>query len=456
VLTLRGVFEAIFADAGESMETHLKLIPANVLARHAWSSHEHLDLYADLRASADAIGAFAGRSEAQGFLRFAAQAHRIYATLENSFMRASRPGPLDLVRRAGLRGFRNLWHIQPFSNLFHATGQFFKDERLRQLFGRYATYCGSSPFQSPATLMLIAHVEQSGVWYLEGGMYRLAEALAALAQRHGAGFRYGAEVARIHLERGRVSAVELAGGERIGVDAILCNADCSALSQGFFGTAVRDCVPPTPVRSRSLSALTWNMVARAEGFALARHSVFFSANYAAEFDDLFRRRRLPEEPSVYVCAQDRTDGPVAPMDGAERLLCLVNAPPTGDLHEFEPEEIERCEKTAFGLLTRCGLIVHRAQEATQVTSPSDFHRLFPATSGALYGPATHGWRASFTRPGSRSRIPGLYLAGGSVHPGPGLPMAATSGRLAAACITADLSSAARYRKAAIAGGTSMR
>jgi 1-hydroxycarotenoid 3,4-desaturase len=456
VFTLRRVFDEIFADAGERLEDHVTLKRADVLARHAWDAESRLDLHADAAQSADAIARFAGAGEAAGFLRFAAQAKAIYATLEKSFMMNSRPTPWGLVRRAGFRGMPGLWGIQPFTRLWDALGAQFRDPRLRQLFGRYATYCGSSPFQSPATLMLVAHVEQAGVWMIEGGMHRLAAALAGLAGRRGAEVRYGAPVSRILIEGGRVHAVELASGERITVDAVVSNADNNALATGCFGPDAMAAVRATPPAARSLSAVTWNLVAAARGFPLAHHTVFFGGDYAAEFDDIFRRRRLPAAPTVYVCAQDRSDDVSPPPPGAERLLCLVNAPPIGDVHRFDAAEIQQCESRTFELLARCGLHVTPRPGATQVTNPADFHRLFPATGGALYGPASHGWMASFTRPGSRSRIRGLYLAGGSTHPGPGVPMVATSGRLAAASILADYASIAPYRPVAMSGGTSTR
>jgi 1-hydroxycarotenoid 3,4-desaturase len=461
VFTLRRVFDELFADCGDDLDRNLTLVPANLLARHAWNAEGHLDLFADPARSIDSIAAFAGAREAQGFLRFAQHAKRIYNTLDASFMRASRPTPVGLVKRVGLAGLADLWDIKPFDTLWQAVGEYFADPRLRQLFGRYATYCGSSPFLAPATLMLVAHVEQAGVWYVEGGMRRLVEQLVALALRQGARLRCGSEVRTIHLHKGVVSAIELGDGERLAVDAVVCNADNAALAHGLFGRGVTHGIRATPRAARSLSAVTWNLLARAEGFALAHHSVFFSNDYRAEFADIFKHRRLPGAPTVYVCAQDRRDDgqPAVSADAptrGERLFCLVNAPAIGDTHEFNAAEIEACGQRVFEMLERCGLKLARQTDATLVTNPSDFHRLFPATGGALYGPPSHGWRASFTRPGARSPTPGLYLAGGSTHPGPGVPMAATSGRLAAARLMADFASTARFRPGAMSGGMSTR
>jgi 1-hydroxycarotenoid 3,4-desaturase len=271
----------------------------------------------------------------------------------------------------------------------------------------------------------------------------------------GARLRCATEVRRIHLAGGRVSAVETADGEQLAVDAVVCNADNNALAGGLFGRSAARAVRATPVQERSLSAVTWNLLARADGFELAHHTVFFGPDYRAEFDDIFVRQQLPAAPTIYVCAPDRHDA-ARPAAGLERLFCLINAPPNGDAHEFDTGEMEACERRVFDLLAGCGLKLQRQPAATLVTNPSDFNRLFPATGGALYGPASHGWRASFSRAGSRSAIPGLYLAGGSTHPGPGVPMAATSGRLAAACIIQDYDSTARSRRAAMSGGTSMR
>jgi 1-hydroxycarotenoid 3,4-desaturase len=456
VFTLRRVLDEILAEAGARLDDHLTLRPAGLLARHAWDDGATLDLFADPDRSADAIGRFAGAAGAAGYRAFCARARAVCRTLEHAFLRGSRPSPVALVARAGVGGVRDLLGASPFARLWDALGEHFADPRLRQLFGRYATYSGSSPFAAPATLMLIAQVEQAGVWLVEGGMHRLARTLASLAEARGATFRYRAEVAEILAERGRAAGVRLASGERIDADAVVCNADVAALAAGLFGEAARRAVPDQRDAVRSLSAVTWCLHAPAAGFPLAHHTVFFARDYAAEFAAIFRRRALPAEPTVYVCAQDRSDDGTAAPAGPERLLVLVNAPPTGDAAAPTPQEIASCEQATFARLARHGLVVERTADRMAMTTPRDFAAMFPATGGALYGRAMHGWQAAFRRPGARTRLPGLALAGGSVHPGPGVPMAALSGRLAAAAVLSDLASMHRSRRAAMPGGMSMR
>lgn len=435
VLTMRWVFDELFAAAGLSLADELTLHPAAVLARHAWDERQSLDLYADEARSVDAIGTFAGAAEARAYREFAERARRVYRTLEGPFLRADRPGPLELVRRTGWRHLDDLWRISPFSTLAHALGRHFRDPRLRQLFGRYATYCGSSPFLAPATLMLVAHVEREGVWLVEGGMHRIARALAHAATDRGATIRYQAAVAAVRVEQGKVAGVDLDTGERVDADAVVVNADPSAVASGKLGHDIAAAVTAIPRSARSLSAMTWTCVAKTSGFPLTRHNVFFSHDYRTEFAEILERGRVPDDPTVYVCAQDRDDQGVSAFAGAERLLCLINAPAIGDSHRFEPLEVARSEAHMRATLERCGL--HIEPHHKVATTPTDFERLYPATGGALYGRATHGWAASFRRPAARTRIPGLYLAGGSVHPGPGVPMAALSGRLASRAVLED-------------------
>ncbi|MBK1665788.1 CrtD protein [Rhodospirillum rubrum] len=446
VFTMRWVFEELFADAGASLGESLRLRAAEVLARHTWGDGAPFDLFADAARSTEAVGDLAGAAEAKRFVAFCARARGIWQALEGPFIRGQRPSPGELVRRSGLSGLAGLARISPFTLLWKALGEHFHDPRLRQLFGRYATYCGSSPFLAPATLMLVAHVEQEGVWMVEGGMHQIARAMADLATAKGATFRYSTTAESVVVENGKVGGLILQGGERLAADIVLINGDAAALAARCFGPQVAAAVPPVPPTARSLSAVTWGLLAEAEGFPLLRHSVFFGNDYPGEFRDIFTNGRLPSSPTVYVCAQDRGDkAPTASQSGSrpERLLVLVNAPARGDLSFPDALELDTCTARTFAFLERCGLTLRRTPEATRVTTPADFNSLFPATGGALYGRASHGWSATFDRPGAKTAMPGLYLAGGSVHPGPGVPMAALSGRLAAQAVLADLTSRGR-------------
>jgi 1-hydroxycarotenoid 3,4-desaturase len=296
--------------------------------------------------------------------------------------------------------------------------------------------------------MLIAHVEQRGVWCVEGGMQRLAEALRTLAEDLGVRFRLGEGVSKVIVANGRATGVVTSHDVSVSADAIVCNADPAALAAGALGEDAIAAAPAPEPRQRSLSALTWSLQATARGFPLSRHTIFFSGDYAREFVQL--RTGLPEDPTIYVCAQDRNEQhtPTAP----ERLFILTNAPPLGDSNSITQKEIDACEARMLANLQRHDLQL----EITSVrrTSPRDFNALFPATGGALYGRATQGWAASFLRSGARTRIPGFYLAGGDVHPGAGVPMAALSGRLAARQILEDRISTPPSRRAVTPGGTS--
>ncbi|MBL0719278.1 phytoene desaturase [Piscinibacter sp. Jin2] len=457
VFTLRKVFDAIFEAAGSRLDDHLRLQPLSILARHAWPDGSSFDLLADPAAALDAVAAFAGPAEARRYAAFCTEAEGLLRLLEGPVMQAERPTPWGLIRALGPSGLARLSALGPLSSLASVLGRRLHDPRLRQLFARYATYCGGSPWQAPATLMLVAQVEREGVWQVEGGMHALPRAMEALARARGVQFLYGDAVDRIELHDGRASGVQLASGRRLRGAAVVFNGDVRALAEGRLGEAARLAVPSQPAGRRSLSALVWSARLRTRGFPLVRHNVFFNADYRREFRDIFGAGRAPSQATIYVCAQDRDDRGRPPAgDAPERLQVLVNAPPTGDhAGAWGPQEIQRCAHLTFARLRAAGLETDGPAEALTLRSPADFNRLYPGTGGALYGMATHGWGAIFQRLGANSRVPGLMLAGGSVHPGPGLPMAALSGCRAAEAVMAHLASTRPFRRAATSGGMSM-
>lgn len=445
VLTMRHVFERVFELAGGRLEDALVLRPLEVLARHFWPDGSQLDLFADTARSADAIGRLCGAREARGYLDFSRYAERIFELVREPFLEAQRPTMAGMLARAGRLGPRAMFDIDGHRTMQAALSTFFRDPRLLQLFGRYATYCGSSPFSAPGTLNVIAHVEKMGVFTVQGGMRRVAEALHELATRAGAKTWLGAHVSEIVVHGGRVRGVRLADGGVLEADRVVHNGDVSALSLGLLGHGARDAAPETT--HPTLSAITAAAVADAGSAPLERHNVFFSSDYRREFREI-EAGAAPSDPTIYLCAQDR-DGDAPRTAGPERMFFIVNAPPVR--RGGNPILEETWRKRIFEIVSSFGWPLDPV--ASVITTPETFAARFPGTQGSIYGPASVGMWSSFAKAEARSGLAGLYLCGGSVHPGAGVPMAATSGILAAQAILEDRPSTARSKKAAIFGGT---
>lgn len=468
VFTMRDVFDGVFRECGARLSDYVDVYQAEVIARHAWGEKERLDLFADPIRSEEAIGDFAGAEAAKGYRNFRHEARRIFEVLDKPFLRGkSANTPFPMMWRIGFWRVDAMLAMRPFDNYWKALGEHFPDPRLQQLFGRYSTYCGSSPYEAPATLMLIAHTEARGVWVIDGGIHALAKALRTLAESKGASIRTGCAVTRVLASSGKAAGIELANGEQIAVDMVIANSDPSALAAGYLGKAAQPSVKPLPPKKRSLSALVWYGHAETSGFPLQHHNVFFSPDYAREFREI-ASGQPPSDPTAYLCAMDRsaahrTGRPAgalvqkggAQREGRERFQIIVNAPANGDTHEYTQQERDQCTKAMRKSLERCGLTLEDPMEHSLAT-PQEWESLFPASGGALYGRASHGWAASFQRQGPRTRMKGLYCAGGATHPSAGVPMAALSGILAANTLVQDRASMRRFLPAATPGGTSMR
>jgi 1-hydroxycarotenoid 3,4-desaturase len=366
-------------------------------------------------------------------------------------MEASKPGLLAAWRDGGLRSLADMMRVDWHRSMWSAIRSSFETPHLRQLFARYATYYGSSPYSAPATLNLIAEVEREGVWVVDGGMHELALAMGRLFEEVGGELRLSTPVEE--LRPASTGWEVVSGGRSERFDAVVFNGHPRALSSGALGEPARKAVRMS-TKPDSASALTWCAQGHLQGdFEADFHNVFFSEDYRAEFDALFGKTpKTPDEPSVYLCAQSRAPGRLRSADEPEALFLLVNSPATGEQGQPPSEQIKACEARVQTLLRRCGLELQ--VEAQTTTTPADFATRFPSSRGALYGEATHSPFTPFFRQTARSRLSGLYLAGGSTHPGAGIPMACMSGRFAAQAIAKDLPLTAPSSPVDIFGGTS--
>lgn len=446
VLTLKAEVDALFALCGTTTEAEVTITRLPRLARHWWPDSGPLDLYPDRDANIEAIRAFAGDREAQGFARFDAAARGLYEAFEHPVMRAAKPD-LAAIARTTLRRPK-LWPaLLPGMTLDRWLGQFFHDARLRQLFGRYATYVGGRPAHTPAVLALVWQAEAQGVWAVTDGIQALAQALARAAERIGVRFHYATQARRITRQSGRVAHVETDQSHHP-ADIVVLNGDPRALTNGHLGDAARAALKPPG--KPSLSAWVWSFAALPQGPRapdLIHHNLFFTADAEAEFGPI-GAGKMPERPTLYLNAQDREQGTTPPT---ERFQIILNAPANRPDH---PDEDRTCHDRTFPALGRMGLTFAPSPGPEALTRPKDLAQRFPASLGAIYGASPEGALAAFQRPVARTALPGLYLAGGGVHPGAGVPMALLSGRQAALQALADLTSALPSARTAMPGGTS--
>ncbi|MCR8825226.1 1-hydroxycarotenoid 3,4-desaturase CrtD [Pseudosulfitobacter koreensis] len=450
VLTMKPVFEALFADVGTRLDDHVTLDAQTILARHFWPDGTRLDLMHDPDASLRNVADVFGPRSASEFASFSEKARTLFEAFDAPMMQSAAPTSAALTLEVA-KNPKLIRHITPHLSLMQSLSRHFTDPRLAQLFARYATYVGGLPALSPALLSLIWHAERMGVWHVRGGMIELARSIAKLATSFGATFHYDTHVTRVELQAGQACAVYTATG-RISVDAVLFNGDPAALHLGLLGDAVKPAVTPEATRPRSLSACVMSFAAKPQGVALSGHNVFFSGDPKSEYGPL-AQGRMQTDPTLYVCAQDRLSGDRP--DGQERFEIILNCPP---IDRPDPEHDKKartiCHTLILKRLRHLGLTFTPQPGPETLTTPQGFDSLYPGSAGALYGRSPHGMMAAFKRPTVRTAIPGIYLVGGGVHPGPGVPMATLCARHAAEAILNDLPSISRFRPADTHGGTS--
>ncbi|MEM6695956.1 MAG: 1-hydroxycarotenoid 3,4-desaturase CrtD [Pseudomonadota bacterium] len=454
VLTMRDVFEDLFAAAGERLEDHVTLLRLGCIARHFWSDGAQLDLFDDAGRNREALAAFGGARAVRQFERFGRRARALFEGFRAPMIEAAEPTLPQLVRYMMVRP-RLAWRMAPHQSLARLLRGSFDDPRLGQLFGRYATYVGGSPNGVPALLSLIWHAEMLGVWAVKGGMHRLAQAIERCAVARGATFEYGADVAQIVAPNGQVEAVLLRDGRRVATRNVIFNGDPRALATATMGRDCATVAPQTRDIPRSLSAEAWAFAAVAKGPELSYHNVFFRDDPAPEFAALSSGATPVSDPTIYVCAIDRAEaGTTRALERFETIANAAPLPPDTQTMTLEPKDTARCRIRTFQTLARFGVSFTPMPEPAALTTPQGFNHLFPATAGSLYGQSPHGMLAPFQRPTARTPIRGLYLAGGGTHPGAGIPMATRSAKHAVEAMLSDQTSTSLSPQTATPGGMS--
>lgn len=433
LVTLPAVYRDLFATTGPALEECLDLVPVDPVCRYTFADGTTFDMPNASRARIgvaldDALGPGTGEQ----WLALLARGGEIWQGTRDSFLAAPLRGLRAVPSLA--RGPGALRAVAPHRSLRGLGEQYLRDPHLRTLLDRYATYSGSDPRRAPAALAAVPYVEQAfGAWAVVGGVHRLALETARRARLLGADVRTGAEVTEVLVERGAVRGVRLADGTTVPADVVVSALDAHVL--------YRDLLPGRRA-GRELSSLR-RLPPSSSGFLLMlglrgstpgldRHNVLFGPDYDAEFDALFGtgthqgRPRPVADPTLYLHR-----GGDAP-EGHEALTVLVNAPPhrpdRPDLGiDWDAEGLTSAyADRVLAVLAERGTDVRDRVVTREWQSPADLARGAGDVGGSIYGSATHGALGPLRRPANVGPVRGLYLVGGSSHPGGGLPMVAMS------------------------------
>ena len=430
VLTMPFVIDHLFASVGENRESHLTFRNLDPICRYFWNDGSQLDASENVAQMQQEMRRFS-ESDANNYPKFLDYAERIYDITGNIFLQTPVHEMRHLFSELDMATLLRFPQIDPLKTVHSSVARFFGDSRIRQLFDRFATYNGSNPYKAPATLNVIPYVEHGlGAYYIEGGMYRLVEKLVALAEFLGVEMHFSAPVEKIEHDGRQLRGVRV-NGELVPANFAVCNADVvtahNTLIDGFPGRqqSLNRLEP-------SLSGMVFMWGVRREFPQLAHHNILFSGDYALEFKQIFDEKRAPDDPTIYIAITSKSDAGHAPK-GCENWFVLLNMPYLAG--QDWAIESERMRRIVLKKLRENGIDVEAHIQTEQQFTPQNFFDFYGSNRGSIYGISSNSPMAAFKRPANRSReINGLYFAGGSSHPGGGIPLVMLSGKMCARLI----------------------
>jgi phytoene desaturase len=440
LLTLPAVYRDLFNKTGAGLDETVDLVELEPAFRYRFPDGITVEMPGvDSARCAVALGDALGGTAYDDWSAFMRRASDIWQLTRRPFLESPLAGMRDLLPLA--RSLSDVRTVAPFTSLRGLGGKYLHDPRLRMLLDRYATYTGSDPRRAPAALATVPYVEQTfGAFHVGGGVRRLADALHARDLERGVSFRMSTDVAEVVTDAARVTGVRLVSGEVVPADIVVANADATHLYRDLVrdprgSEALRRLRKATP----SLSGFVLLLAVRGRTPDLLHHNVWFPQDYDAEFDAIFGRDARPvEDPTVYVCAPD--DDLMRPDADHESWFVLVNAPrhsTTGERGTVDWTAsglAESYRDRILDVMASRGFDVRDRLLWTEIRTPADLERETRAPGGSIYGTSSNGARAAFLRPANVSPVPGLYLVGGSAHPGGGLPLVGMGAEIVAELI----------------------
>jgi phytoene desaturase len=437
LLTLPAVYRDLFLKTGAAIEDSIDIVDLATAFRYQFADGTVLKMPgAGIGRCAEAIGDSLGGDSAEQWRQFMRRAAQMWAVTRKPFLESELHGFKSLLALSWR--INDIRTIAPTQTLRGMANHYLKDPRLITLVDRYATYTGSDPRQAPAALATVPYIEQTfGAYHVSGGLRELGRALYERAASIGVRFEFGCTVVNIATEP-RVSGVTLEDGRFISADIVVANADASNVyhhllsptGQQRTASARKTLAKATP----SLSGFVILQAMSGKTPDFEHHNVFFPENYEDEFDSIFgigKKTSPVSDPTIYICSPN--DSRMTPT-GNESWFMLINAPrhnPVEGIDWSDPELKAAYANQILSALTKRGIETSERIIWQKTVTPADLEQNTLAPGGSIYGTSSNGMRSAFLRPENVTKIPNLYLVGGSSHPGGGLPLVGMSAEIVA-------------------------
>ncbi len=428
LFTMPHLVDELFQTCGKNPTDYFKYERLPEVCRYFWEDGTRLNVSSDIDTFSADVEKTIGEP-ADKIKHFLKKAAFKYEVLSGLFLEDSLHKVSTWISKKAFRGYFNLPKLGVFSTMNQENEQFFSNQKIVQLFNRYATYNGSNPYQTPATLNIIPHLEYNvGAYFPKEGMYGITSGLVRLAEELGVKFHYNTPVRRILIENKSVKGIELSDNKILAFDAVVSNMDVSPT----YKKLMPEQNAPEKIlnQEKSGSGLIFYWGVKKEFSELGLHNIFFSDNYSEEFEHQFKHRTIYHDPTIYLNITSKYKKDDAPQT-SENWFLLINAP----ANEGQNWEgiIEKTRKNILDKLSRIlGENIESLIENESILDPRTIEMKTSSDKGALYGNSSNNKFAAFLRhPNFSSKIEHLYFVGGSVHPGGGIPLALSSAKITA-------------------------
>lgn len=438
LLTMPQYIDELFKLAGKRPADYFSCQKLDVVCRYFYEDGSQISAYADVDKFAAEVTKVTGEAPSST-KKFAANSRSIYHITHHVFLERSLHRLKTYLSWATIRSVFRLRQIDASRTMHKANTSFFKDKRMVQFFDRYATYNGSDPYQAPATLNVILHIEQHfGAYFPDGGMYSIVGSLVKLAESLGVKFHCNTLVEEIVLEKsnGRLKAKGIkVKGELLLADIIISNMDVWFTYHKLLKDHPRLYPKKILQQERSSSALIFYWGINKQLPQLHLHNIFFSADYEAEFAHIWQQKSIYHDPTVYVNISSKHKPDDAPT-GCENWFVMINVP-ANTVQDWDKLIYDARQNILNKLIKNLGEDIGKLIISETILDPRGIESKTLSYQGSIYGTSSNSRFAAFLRHANRSsKIGDLYFCGGSVHPGGGIPLCLLSAKIVSEWISA--------------------